>query len=337
MKKYCIASFMTLCLLSAGKTLYAQDPHFSQYFSAPLTVNPALTAKGITDWRVATTFRSQWWGGTTAPFTTTTASLEKNFNSGHGGNSGLGIGFSMLSDASNNGLLKNNYFNGSIAYNIDLSGKGTDLLGIGLGATFANRLIDGSKFEFQSQFGSMGFQRSTSSGDPASILSGNYFDLNVGIHLSHTGVKSGYGLGVAVYHAGSPEESVYKNNTYNLARRITAHGSLYFVLAHNDELHFGTVTDMQGGNTVVTVGGTYKIKVHDDTIESFNLGLYNRFNDSFYPYVGLEGKRFLLGISYDVVNSDVRTAYNSVQSMDISFSWNFGKKHTNNGGVKMMY
>jgi type IX secretion system PorP/SprF family membrane protein len=335
MKKYCITSFIMICLLSAGQTLYAQDPHFSQYFSSPLTVNPALTGKGVADWRAATTLRSQWWGGNTAPFTTTTASVEKSYHTGNGGNSRIGIGVSMLSDASNAGLLKNNYFNGSLAYNIDLDGNGTELLGIGLGATFANRLLDAGKFEFQSQFGSMGFQRSTPSGDPASILSGHYFDLNVGIHYSKLNAKSGYGLGAAMYHAGSPQESVYNNNAYNLARRITLHGSIFFALAGNNELHLGSVADLQGNNTVITLGGIYKFKVNDETVESLNVGLYNRFGDAFYPYAAIEGKNWLLGISYDVVNPNIRNAYNSVQSMDISFSLNFGKKHSSSS--KMMY
>lgn len=336
MKKYCVSSCLILSLLAGGNKLQAQDPHFSQYFSAPLTVNPALTGKGVADWRASATFRSQWWGGTTAPFTTSTASLEKQYATGSGNNSSIGIGFSVLSDVSNAGLLKNNYFNASIAYNIDLSGRGEEQLGIGLGATFANRMLDASKFEFQSQFGSMGFQRSVPSGDPAGVLSEHYFDVNVGVHYSKIGTGSGFGLGAAVYHAGTPQTSVYQNNTYHLSRRFTLHGSYFLVLPGKNELHFGTVTDIQGSNTVVTAGGTFKMKVKDDTIESFNVGLYKRFRDSFYPYVGLEGKSWLLGISYDFVNADVSNAYNSVQSMDISFSLNFGKKKAP-GAVRMMY
>ncbi|MHB1313164.1 MAG: PorP/SprF family type IX secretion system membrane protein, partial [Gemmatimonadaceae bacterium] len=204
MKKYCITSFIVICLLAVGKTVYSQDPHFSQYFSSPLTVNPALTGKGVPDWRVAATLRSQWWGGTTAPFTTTVASIEKSYQTGNGGNSRMGIGLSLLTDASNSGLLKNNYFTASLAYNLDMSGDGREQLGIGLGASYANRLLDAGKFEFQSQFGSMGFQRSAISGDPASILSSSYFDLNVGIHYSKTGTESGFGLGASLFHAGSP-------------------------------------------------------------------------------------------------------------------------------------
>ncbi len=337
MKKYCLTSFIVICLLSAADKLCAQDPHFSQYFSSPLTVNPALTGKGVAVWRVAATFRSQWWGGTTAPFTTTAGSIEKSYYTGTTGNSNLAIGLSFLTDASNSGLLKNNYFTGSVAYNIDMAGDGKQLLGLGLGASYANRLLDAGKFEFQSQFGSMGFQRSISSGDPATILSGKYFDLNAGIHYSRSEERWGYGLGASVFHAGSPEESVYNNNVYHLARRFTFHGSLFLATLGKDEFHFGAITDIQAGNSIFTLGGMYKTKIHDETLESLNIGLYNRFGDAFFPYIGLESKTWSLGITYDIINSDVSNSYNSVQSLDFSFSLSFGRKAPRTDAVKMMY
>src|SRR6478752_7738621 len=163
----------------------AQDPHFSQYFASPMLVNPALIGKEVPDWRTITNYRSQWWNATISPFTTTTISLEKSFQTGTSGKNTLGLGFAILSDASNSGLLKNNYFILGAAYNLALDAEGRQLLGIGLEGSYANRLLDANKFEFQSQFGSMGFQRSAPSGDPVSVLSSTYWDMNVGIHYSN--------------------------------------------------------------------------------------------------------------------------------------------------------
>ena len=38
----------------------AQDPHFSQFFSSPLTLNPAFTGKFFGDYRVMGNYRNQW-------------------------------------------------------------------------------------------------------------------------------------------------------------------------------------------------------------------------------------------------------------------------------------
>ena len=304
----------------------AQDPHFSQYFTSPITINPALIGKEVGDWRAMGTFRSQWWGGAIAPFTTTAASLEKNFRSGTTGKSMFGIGVSLLSDASNSGLLKNNYFSAGIAYNIALDGQGNELLGVGLLGTYANRLLDASKFTFQSQFGSLGFQRSAPSGDPVSVLSNNYWDVSVGLHYSKRYKTGGFNLGLAIFHAGTPKEGVFSNTTYSIDRRVSLQAGMHFNLNNKDEIHFSSIADLQGQNSIYTLGGVYKAKLNTAQLESLNVGLWNRFNDALYPYLALEGKSWLIGISYDVINSEIRNSYNSVQSIEMSLAWLFGAK-----------
>ena len=55
--------------------LNAQDPTFSQFFSSPLNINPALTANINSDWRAITNYRSQWMGAT-SPYVTGTISYD---------------------------------------------------------------------------------------------------------------------------------------------------------------------------------------------------------------------------------------------------------------------
>lgn len=328
MKKQLLFAFCisASCVCSSG--LKAQDPHFSQYFTSPMTVNPALIGKGVADWRALATFRSQWWGSSdAAPFYTTAASLEKNLSTGNTGKSEFGIGISLLSDASNSGLLKNNYFTVGAAYNIALDGKGDELLGVGLEGTYANRLLDASKFQFQSQFGSMGFQRSAPSGDPVSILTNRYWDVNAGIHFSKTFPGSwGYQLGAAVFHASTPQEGVFSSTTYSIDRRISLQGGLVFYLRNRDEVHTSIISETQGQNSILTIGGVYKAKINDNTIESLHIGLWSRFRDAICPYIGIEGKNWVIGISYDVINSEIRNSYNSVQSMEFSLAWHFNSQ-----------
>src|ERR1700687_6448271 len=57
MKKKPAILCMMLCITFFVK---AQDPHFSQFFSSPLTLNPALTGKFDGTLRVAGNYRNQW-------------------------------------------------------------------------------------------------------------------------------------------------------------------------------------------------------------------------------------------------------------------------------------
>lgn len=325
MKKKLLLVFLMYIGCRYSPVLKAQDPHFSQYFTSPMTLNPALIGKEIADWRALATFRSQWWGSNqAAPFYTTTVSLEKNFFTGSTGKSVFGIGVSLLSDASNAGLLKNNFFTTGASFNIALDGNGNEFLGVGIEATYANRLVDAGKFEFQSQFGSMGFQRSIPSGDPVNIVSNHYWDMNVGVHYSKNYPANNWGfrLGAAVFHTGTPQEGVFSSSTYSIARRISLQSGLVFHLTNNDELNFSGISETQGQNSIFTLGAVYKARLNDKTIESLNIGLWNRFRDAIYPYIGLEGKNWLVGISYDVIYADIRN-YNSVQSMEFSLAWHF--------------
>jgi type IX secretion system PorP/SprF family membrane protein len=303
----------------------AQDPHFSQYFNSPSTINPALVGKDVGDMRVLGVFRSQWWGTAVAPFNTTALSIEKAYRPGKGGRSILGVGFSFLSDVSNSGLLKNNYFTATTAYNIALDGKGTEFLGIGLQGTYANRLIDASKFTYQSQFGSMGFQRSVPSGDPVNVASNTYWDMNAGLQYSKRFRGWGLNTGVSVFHGTTPVEGFYNGSKFNVERRINVQGGLQFYLDTLDEIHLSAITDLQGENTVTAIGAVYKAHLAPGNI--LNLGAWYRIGDAIYPYVSMQIKDCVIGFSYDVlVDFDMRKALYSVQSIEISFGWLFGKK-----------
>ncbi|MGH2644673.1 MAG: type IX secretion system membrane protein PorP/SprF, partial [Chitinophagaceae bacterium] len=53
----------------------AQDPHFTQFFASPLTLNPAFTGLFSGDMRVAANYRSQW-SSIATPFITSTISAD---------------------------------------------------------------------------------------------------------------------------------------------------------------------------------------------------------------------------------------------------------------------
>ncbi|HEY8388599.1 MAG TPA: hypothetical protein VIK74_08340, partial [Parasegetibacter sp.] len=107
----------------------------------------------------------------------------------------MGVGAYLLSDASNNGLLKNNYFSVGAAYNMAIDQDGRYMIGLGLQGVYANRLIDYGKTRFESQFGSMGFQRAIPSDDPVSLKTKRYWDVNVGVQFSQNEDSWGYYVG----------------------------------------------------------------------------------------------------------------------------------------------
>lgn len=319
-----------VCILLAGciftvQTGKAQDPHFSQYFASPMTLNPALIGKDVADARISTIMRAQWWGSTSVqPFYTSTISVEKRLLTSRPGNNSLAVAVSLLGDASNGGVLKNNYFSAGLAYNKALDAEGKELLGGGITVTYASRIFDAGKFQFQSQFGSMGFQRSVPSNDPVSVAGRHYWDVNAGVHYSKRNDRVGYNLGVAVFHAATPKEAEYNGESYYLSMRTAMQAGLQFYMANKTEIHVSSALDIQGANKIYSLGGVCKIFANDETIHSLNIGIWNRFGDAVYPYVGLEGNKWLGGIAYDILTGNENTYSQSVQSLEFSFILKLG-------------
>ena len=82
----------------------AQDPHFSQYFMSPATINPALVGTGYGKYRLMSNYRDQWSVGKT-PYRTYTMGLDANIFADKKGNKNiLGLGLLFLGDQSNYGL-----------------------------------------------------------------------------------------------------------------------------------------------------------------------------------------------------------------------------------------
>lgn len=99
----------------------AQDVHFTQYFTSPLTLNPANTGLVKCDWRVAGNYRTQWGSVNSTPYVTGTISYDMAALKGKLGGDALGIGVIGLYDKSGTGALQNITTGLSLAYHKRLS------------------------------------------------------------------------------------------------------------------------------------------------------------------------------------------------------------------------
>ncbi|RYG50341.1 MAG: type IX secretion system membrane protein PorP/SprF, partial [Chitinophagaceae bacterium] len=112
-------------------TTQAQDPHFSQFFASPLTLNPAFTGKFDGSWRLAANHRDQW-PSIPKAYVTTSASFDMGIMKNRIAEGDVfGIGISGVSDASANSQLKLNYGSLSLSYHKALDADGYNTIGAG--------------------------------------------------------------------------------------------------------------------------------------------------------------------------------------------------------------
>src|SRR5690348_17309701 len=106
MKKTFLTAIIAACSLPA----FAQSLHFSQYYNAPMLLNPANTAlMSDYDYRVGANYRNQW-ATIPVPYNTASAWFDLQAFRKFEGTGWLGIGGAFFNDKAGNGNLSLNQF-----------------------------------------------------------------------------------------------------------------------------------------------------------------------------------------------------------------------------------
>jgi type IX secretion system PorP/SprF family membrane protein len=291
----------------------AQDPHFSQFFASPLTLNPAFTGKFNGNYRAAINHRNQWPEINNA-FVTSTGSidfqvLKNKMNS----NDVLGVGFNFLSDNSANGAVKFNYISGSSAFHKSLDEDGNKTFSVGLQATSSNFLINTTKLVFEDQLTTLGFTNpNTGETFNGNTLQKSYIDVNVGLLYNNFNPESqsSYYVGLSIYHVNRPQIN-FTGLKYLLNPRYTLHGGGFYPFSEVVGLHISGLHSSQAGSTETLLGGAFQLNTggyYSNNPVLVYVGSWYRFNDALIPYIGLEFSNTRLGLSYDVTTSNLKTA-----------------------------
>lgn len=220
--KLCIKFLMPLFVLILIQTgLRAQDPVFSQFFAAPLQLNPAFTGTNFAP-RITFNYRNQyaaWLGG--SAYSTYSVAYEQPIEAM---NSGFGL--MLLGDSAGQGIYKTNRASAFYSYKIRMNDDFAVKFGVqaGLIQTRLNweRLIFGDQIDpINGPVGPDGSVIPSNEDRPES-LNKTSFDVSAGM-LIYSGPLYG---GVSIKHLSTPDESllqVNENLSAGLPTRTTVH------------------------------------------------------------------------------------------------------------------
>ena len=298
----------------------AQDPHFSQFFASPLTLNPALTGKFDGTLRVAGNYRNQWPAFNNV-YTTSTLSVDfpilkkrlPDYDT-------WGIGILALTDKAGGGVLTNNYLGVSTSYHKALDEDGFQQLGIGFQGTYGQKRLNTDNLKFEDQLTPFGFTGVTQDVFSDQNVNINYLDINAGLlFTSSTNEDNNFYIGASMYHINRPKES-FKGGTWNISPRTTISAGGYFPVAENMTLHTSGIYQIQNKATEINFGGALAIAIdpESENPSNFYIGSWYRVNDALIPYLGLEFSGLRLGATYDVNTSSLKAGSESRGGMEIS-------------------
>lgn len=294
---------------------FAQDHMYSQFFDAPVYLNPALNGQFEGDLRINMIYRNQWTssGGDLQYYTASVDYKLPQFNGG------LGLMFTRSSEGS--AYLNKNNIAGIYSYEV---GSDDFTLSFGLQAGITNRTVDWTKLVFDDQIDSrLGFMPgSASSADMPAYNGKYYFDSGAGVNL----VTGNFMIGTALQHLNQPNES-FTGAPAKLPIRYTAHASYRIDLDRYDMADESeksciipsVVFYRQAASQSVSAGMQYKHK-------AVNFGLWYR-NDA-----GVQGSgAVVLSVIFDLdINRDGGEKLRMGAAHDMGVG---GLNYSNSGGT----
>lgn len=310
-------------------TALAQDPHFTQYFTSPLTLNPALTGLTQGDLRFAANYRQQWASVSSNPYTTGTlsydmAAMKGKFDNGDA----IGIGVIGLYDKSGAGGLQNVTVGLSLAYHHSFGQEKQHTVSIGIQGNLVQKSLDFTKLKFEDQFdfSTGGTPYNTSENVGNSDLT--YPDFNLGVMYSGRINEHGTAyVGFSYYHLTEPVET-FLNDNHKIHSRYTGYVGGSFDLNENIVLYASGLYQAQASSTEVLLGAAVGFVLnpgHDMEYQKntvLYLGGWYRYGDAVAPYVGFEFSKMKIGISYDVNMSGFAPATKNAGGYELSLIFN---------------
>ena len=322
MKKMKLLAVIVFVLISTSN-LFAQDPSFSQFFSSPLNINPALTANINADWRLISNLRDQWLGPA-SPYVTGTISFDRKIFQNKVPNVDeeyniIGVGAMLMYDKAFSGIVKSSYASLNLSYNIKLAeyGETTHRLEAGFGASYGNRRVDFSSVDFEEQFTGFGFNTNLPTGEIALANSKPYMSVSAGLVYSYHTQKSNFDIGVAGFHLNKPKQTFLKDDNQVLAIRNVAHANFETYINERVVLNTNAIYQFQDQAKYFSVGGALGYYL-DGYQTLLNAGVWYWSNNAIIPYLGIAHKDFQFGFSYDMTTSKLNQAARKPNTWEIS-------------------
>jgi len=323
-------------LITASAT--AQDIHYSQFFNAPLLLNPALTGFTSGEYRVAADYRNQWFSATglgfgKSPFMTSAASFDMPI---HIRNDALGVGLVLMDDQAGANTFSTLMACASVSYIITLGKKQHQRLSAGFEAGYTDETIFPQNFQWASQFDNNMFNSALPTNENLLKTHVGYLNLNGGLFWygkfnEHLGIYAGGSF----FNISTPKFDVIAGQSRDLYWRYNTHAGVDIILGKKYHILPSLMYMSQGPDNQMNVG----IGFGDDFTETMMLtaGIYSRFNtltvganpDAMIPYVAFDLRGVKLGISYDVTISTLKNSGSMVGALEMTVTYTPKGKHYN--------
>ena len=318
---------LLFCLLPS--TMMCQDIHFSQFWLAPVNINPAATGFFEGDARLMAYNRTQWRAISKA-YQTVGISADLPIVKRPSKQDIFGLGVTLDYDQTGNSKYRTMQGNLMFSYARSLNSRNNNFLMGGLFVGGAQRSWSYTDLTFDEQFQNGVFNPDLPSTE---TYHGNNFwfaDMGLGIQWFYQpDFLKYYQVGFSVSHLNRPKITMMKDDNIRLPVKFTAHASMSLAVNSSIAIIPSAYISFQKKYREFLVGATYSHSLPIDVmgyINKTNIGLYYRWNDAVYLAAGMDWRRFKFSISYDFNVSQLSAASNARGGVEIMVSYVIKKK-----------
>jgi type IX secretion system PorP/SprF family membrane protein len=308
---------------------YAQDPQLSQYYNAPLYLNPGLAGAGL-DTRAGVNYRLQW-PGLSDPYKTFAAWADHDFYKIRSG-----VGFMIKRDVQGVSKLRSTEIDAIYSYQINLTDQWTvkPALQVGLGI----RDFDFSKSIFGDQLDKNGLTGNSTTDALGTSNSYIYPDISTGF----VAYNSNLWLGASAYHINRPNQAFTNIDQSPLPVKWNFIGG-YKILLQERHIAWGAPIR----ETSITPTFLYK---RQGAADQLDLGLYFTHHplvggvwyrgipvqkyskgvpnsESIVLMAGVVNNGFTFGYSYDILISQLSSIGGGAHEISIIYQWQTDKSN----------
>ncbi|HLP13639.1 MAG TPA: type IX secretion system membrane protein PorP/SprF [Flavobacteriales bacterium] len=307
MRKLIVILILLMC-----KQAHSQDMQFTQYFQAPMYLNPAFAGANVCG-RVSSNLRTQW-PSISNGYTSQIIAMDHYFS-----DINMGGGLMFTNDVAGTGRLKTTTGSVTGAYNFQVNR--TLALRFGLQAGFFQRSVDLNALTFGDQIAKGG--GSTQETQPRNVIAP---DFATGM-LVYSGMWWG---GFALHHLNKPDEALMAINAFR---------PLKFSLHGGKSWYIDKESDYDKNSRQMSVTFNYRSQAKYDQLDlgtyyskgALNIGIWYRGiplkhykrgypnHDSFCLIIGMSKDRFKMGYSYDHTISWLRGTTGGAHEFSISY------------------
>ena len=292
MKKiYSFLLFSSMVLASK-----AQDIHFSQFYAAPLYMNPAKTGFFNGNYRMTAIYRNQW-RSVTVPYQTISGSLDFSIPTGFDKKDMFGIGMMTFSDRAGDSHFTTNMFEGSVAYNKSLDRWGRSYLGFGIQAGYINSFLDYTYLSFDENF------EGGNTTENFAYNTAGYVDVNSGVEYNYMPNKfTNVNFGFNVSHINRPVQTFMNDISSAVPRKYVASFGATLPIASMAAIYPKIAYSKQGPHQEFVCGAFGKVAMdkRKGQEKSVYIGALNRWKDAAIFVARMDIDQVSFTFSYDL-------------------------------------